>query len=490
MANKCPTRALALLSVLALSGCVAFSSDGGLSTARDIAVAELGHPIAKVASDADAALARQEIARLLKGPLSAEQAVAVALLANRGLQAAYNELGISEARFVQASLPPNPRISLSRFGGDFTLEAERQLVANLLALATLPARRDIAADRFRAAQLKAALTTLKLAADVRRQYYRAVAANHQIAFLEQARLSAEAASDLAKRLGETGGLNKLEQAREHALHAEVAAQLARARLEQRRERERLTRLMGLWGQDIAFVLPRALPPLPKAIHAARDVEQQALTRRVDLKMAVAELDALAKSLGLTNATRLVNAFELAGIQDYERSKSISVDASGQVEIQRERAFRRGGEIALEIPIFDFGEARTVEAEQTYMRAANRIAEKAVDIRSQAREAYQAYRGTYDIARLYEGELLPLRKIIQDESTLQYNAMLQDVSRLIIDARARILSQAQAVEARRDFWIAESELRASLTGGGAAMGTIDNSMAIGFGAATGSAVAAH
>jgi outer membrane protein TolC len=490
MANRSPAPALALLSVLALGGCVAFSADGGLSTARDIATAELGHPITKVASDADAALARQEIARFLKGPLSGERAVAVALIANRGLQAAYNELGISEAQFIQASLPPNPRISLSRFGGDFTLEAERQLIANLLALATLPARRDIAADRFRAAQLKTALATLKLAADVRRQYYRAVAANHQIAFLEQARLSAEAASDLAKRLGETGGLNKLEQAREHALHAEVAAQLARARLEQRRERERLTRLMGLWGQDTAFVLPRALPPLPKAIRTAQDVEQQALTRRVDLKMAFAELDALAKSLGLINATRLVNAFELAGIQDYERSKSVSVDASGQVEIQRERAFRRGGEIAFEIPIFDFGEARTVEAEQTYMRAANRIAETAVDVRSQAREAYQAYRGTYDVARLYEGELLPLREIIQDESTLQYNAMLQDVSRLITDARARILSQTQAVEARRDFWIAESELRAALAGGGAATGAIDSSTAIGLGGTLGSAAAAH
>ena len=234
--------------------------------------------------------------------------------------------------------------------------------------------------------------------------------------------------------------------------------------------------MGLWGQDIAFALPRALPPLPKAIRTARDVEQQALTRRVDLKMALAELEALAKSLGLTNATRLVNAFELAGIQNYERADLVRVDAAGHAEIERERAFRRGGEIALEIPIFDFGEARTVEAEQTYMQAANRVAKKAVDIRSQAREAYQAYRGTYDIARLYDGELLPLRKIIQDESILQYNAMLQDVSRLVTDTRARILSEAQAINARRDFWIAESELHASLSGGGAATGAVDSSLA--------------
>src|SRR5207253_2639636 len=121
----------------------------------------------------EAAAIAERMRDLLRSSLTAERAVAVALLNNRGLQAAYNELGVSEAQFVQASLPPNPRISVSRFGGDFTLEVEQQLVANLLALATLPARREIAADRFRAAQWKAAFATLKLAADVRRQYYRA-----------------------------------------------------------------------------------------------------------------------------------------------------------------------------------------------------------------------------------------------------------------------------------------------------------------------------
>lgn len=455
---------LAASATLLLGGCVSFSPDGGLSVARDIARAELGQEIVKVSSEAGAAAAQAHVERLLKGPLTAEKAVAIALLNNRGLQAAYNELGISEAQFIEDSLPPNPLLAVTKVGGDFSLEIERQLIADLLSLATLPARRAIAADQFRAAQLRAALATLRFAADARRQYYRAVAANQQGVFLQQARLSNEALAELATKLGETGALNKLEQAREQALYAEIAGQLARAKVQQRIERERLTRLLGLWGRDTNFTLPGSLPPLPRTIRTARDVEAQALRRRVDLQIARAELDALSTTLGLTRATRFINVFELGAADTYEREKTIEVN-DGRAELSRDKKYRRGFDLALEIPIWDFGQARTVEAEQTYMQAANLFAQKAVNIRSQAREAYQAYRGTYDIVRLYDREIIPLRKIIEELSSLQFTGMQIDVSRLILDVRGRILSNVQAIEARRDFWIAETDLRTSLAGGG-------------------------
>jgi hypothetical protein len=105
-----------------------------------------------------------------------DAAVQVALLNNRGLQAAYNELAIAEARAVEGSLPPNPAISLSRIAGSVEVEVERKIVANVLALATLPMRSQIAADRFRQAQIIALSETLRIAAEARRAYYRAVAA--------------------------------------------------------------------------------------------------------------------------------------------------------------------------------------------------------------------------------------------------------------------------------------------------------------------------
>ncbi|MGH6869479.1 MAG: TolC family protein, partial [Methylocella sp.] len=122
---------------------------------------------------------------------------------------------------------------------------------------------------------------------------------------------------------------------------------------------------------------------------------------------------------------------------------------------------------VEIPIFDLGEARVRQAEQTYMQALNRLAEKAVNARSEARAAYRTYRSTYDIASHYQRKILPLRKIISDETLLRYNAMLIDVFTVLAEARQRILAKAAAIEAKRDFWIAKTDLQVAIVGGGVA-----------------------
>ncbi len=446
---------------LLLAGCVSAGQDG-LGPVDAVARAELGRGVVKVSSGADAAAADEGVRAALKRPFTADAAVGVALAGNRGLQAAYNELGISEAAFLQASLPPNPKLGISKLGGGLELELERSLLVSLYALATLPARREIAGDQLRAAQMRAAEATLKLATDVRRQYWRAVAANQQVATLQQAKVTTDAAAELARKLGETGGMNKLDQAREYALAAELDSQLAKARLAQKLERERLTRLLGLWGPSLDFRLPSSLPPLPKGIRSATDVEAQALSRRVDLQAARLDLEALGKSFGLTQATRFTTDVELAGTSKYDRKKTPAEDGG----IEKEKLNRRGLAIDFEIPLFDWGQARTMDAEQRYMKAANLLAEKAVNVRSEAREAALAYRGTWDIARHYEATVLPLRKQIQDEALLQYSGMLVDVTSLIADVRGRIMAQSQAIDARRDFWIAEAELRAALAGGGA------------------------
>ena len=463
-----PRRRLRLLGGVAISlmlgGCVSFSADGGLSTAQTIAYSELGKDVVKVSNEAEALATQQQVEALLKRPLTPDSAVQIALLKNRGLQAEFNDLGVSEADYVQATLPPNPTVALSRLGGSLELEIERQVLIGLFELATLPARAAIAEQRFRAAQFRTAEAVLRLAAETRRQYYRTIAANQQVAFMQQALATAETASELTKQLGESGALNKLEQAREHAFYQELGAQLARARIEQKVERERLIRQLGVWGRDIDFRLPNSLPPLPARVAAAKDVERQALERRVDLQALRHDLTGTAGQFGLTNATRFVTDVELAGLSSYERSTSVFTE-DGETVVESERIKRRGLEVEFTIPIFDFGAVGVRNAQETYMAAANRLAERAVNVRSEAREAYARYRGHYDLARHYQGRVLPLQKRIQDEALLQYSGMLVDVSQLILDARARILSNVDAINARRDFWVAATDLKAALVGGG-------------------------
>jgi outer membrane protein TolC len=257
-----------------------------------------------------------------------------------------------------------------------------------------------------------------------------------------------------RRLGESGAANKLDQAREQVFYAEVTAQLAGARQRASSERERLIRLMGLWGADLDFKLPVALPALPRRPRALPAVEVEAVARRVDLQIARIEIATLAKSYGLTQATRFVSLLEVSGIAKTKTERDTG-----------ERIRDRGFEVEFQIPIFDFGAVRVRRAEETYLQAVNRLADKAVQVRSEARDAYRTYRSTYDIAAHYRREVLPLRKIISDETLLRYNAMQIDVFALLAEARQRINATVAAIESQRDFWLAATDLVVAVAGGG-------------------------
>ena len=131
-----------------------------------------------------------------------------------------------------------------------------------------------------------------------------------------------------------------------------------------------------------------------------------------------------------------------------------------------------------IPIFDSGKARMRKAELSYMQAANLLAEKAVNIRSEARSAYTAYRSTYDIALHYRNAVVPLRSKIEQESLLTYNGMITNTFELLADTRAKLTSIILASNAKREFWLAEANLSASIFGGGgAASGPSESTAAV-------------
>jgi outer membrane protein TolC len=392
------------------------------------------------------------VLQLLKLPITAEAAVRIALLSNKGLQAAYNELGIAEAVMLEASLPPNPRFSVSGISTPVELDVEARIVADILALATLPARSEIAADRFRQAQLRAAAETLRVANETRRNYYRAVAALQIIHSLNFAESAADTSAKLAKELRDTGAMNKLDLARENAFRADVVTELTSARQRATGTRERLIRALGLFDNGSALKIPQSLPVLPSKPRALAAIETEALRHRVDLQIARIETDALAKSYGLTKATRFINLLDVAGVSRTQRDPGGPHGTGG------------GAEVEFQVPIFDFGEIRLRQAQEAYMAAVNRLTAKAVEVRSQAREAYQVYRSSYEIANHYRTDVLPLRQTISEETMLRYGAMQIDVFSLLTEARQRIAANIAAIEAQKSFWLASTDLDAALIGG--------------------------
>ena len=145
---------LAIAAQLSLAACASFSPDGGMSTVQETAAVELGKDVVKETSAFEAALVGDRVRELLGRSLTADAAVQIALLNNQGLQASYNELGISEAQYVQASLPPNPTVFLQKTVAPNSLGFTEAITGNLFALVTLPARRDIAVTQFQAASFE------------------------------------------------------------------------------------------------------------------------------------------------------------------------------------------------------------------------------------------------------------------------------------------------------------------------------------------------
>jgi len=296
-------------------------------------------------------------------------------------------------------------------------------------------------------QLQAAAEVVSLAGRTKRAWYSAIAAQESIKYFEQVKLAAEAAGELAARMAAIGNFNKLAQMREQVFYADATSQLAKARLAAVVERERLTRLLGLSGADLDYRLPDRLPDLPGSTFDPVDAERNALERRLDVAVARRGVDATAANLGLTKATRFIDVLEVGYINE---------SSTGERR-------QNGYEIGIEIPLFDWGDAKLARAEATYMQSVHRLQSAALAAQSEVRAAYQTYRTNYDLARHYRDEVVPLRKRIADENVLRYNGMLIGVFELLADAREQIASVNAYIDALRDFWIAETDLQLTLSG---------------------------
>jgi outer membrane protein TolC len=190
-----------------------------------------------------------------------------------------------------------------------------------------------------------------------------------------------------------------------------------------------------------------MPDLPADKPEFREIEARAMTERLDVRAAALETGSLAGSLGLTRATRFINVLEFGPAATKEDPEP----------------WKRGFEVSLQLPIFDWGGARVAKAEAIYMQALHRVAETAVNARSEVREAYSAYHIAYDTAKRYRDEIVPLRKKIAEENMLRYNGMLISVFDLLADAREQVGVVIAYMEALRGFWISESDLQAAFNG---------------------------
>ncbi len=445
------TPLIIILGVL-LSGCAATAINQNNAFVDGYAKQNVGAAATWHKNNRDRAAARELAEQLLEQPLAADDAVRLALALSPAFQIMLAEGAAQSAAATQSARLSNPIFTFERLtrreGGGVDVDIGRMLSVSLLELIYLPSRREVAESAQAQVRLRGAASVVETATNTRRAWVQAVAAQQSLSYFEQVMEAAEASAELAKRMYQVGNFSKLQRARQQVFYADAFAQLARAKQAAMASREALIRILGLDSALAAKLkFPARLPDLPAQPKPESVVAQGAISQRLDVKMASAELGMLAAKYGYIRATSYVNAFHLAGIRNSETGKPP----------------QRGYELELAIPLFDWGDASRNEAHAKYIVAMQRVVQIGIDAESGIREQYAAWRTAYDLSKHHRNEIVPLRKAIADEVLLKYNGMLASVFDLLADTRAQIGSVILAIDAERDFWLADAALQAAMLG---------------------------
>lgn len=441
---------VATFLLVLLAGCASTDTAKLLTQTQQDLASFTATPLQTATTPEQIAQTRAAAQRLLAQPLQQGDAVDLALLNSPALQALLAGAMADAAQAAQQGRIANPRLGLEWSSLLNETDIARRISFGLLDVLTLPQRQDMAVRAVQQLQLQLSMDVVEHISTVRQAWVKAVAAQEAQAYAQQVQEAASIGAELARRMLVVGNGSKLQAARQQLWYAQATAQLAQAGDEAQSAREALVRALGLdSAQAQALRLPARLPDLPTAPKLYDQTMAQAWQTRLDLRMARAAWES-------AQAARTLGQWTRWGDVEIGLRNDLVRGAEGSNT-------RQGLELGLALPLFDDGSLRRAGLDARSLALAQQVLASERQAASQLRESYAHYRSTYEMARQYRDELLPLRKTMSEESLLRYNGMLISVFDLLVDAQEQITLVRAALAAQQQFWLADAALQAALVG---------------------------
>ncbi len=444
------TMAAAVVVATLLAGCAGTPKNSGFADVQRTTAERTGALIQWDRHTTDDQSVQASVRAMLVNELTAEQAVQIALLNNRNLQATFENLGIAQADLVQAGLLKNPVFDLGvRFPTrpPSKTYVDINVTEDFINVFFIPARRRLAQSQFEQVKSQVTSEVLNLAADVKTAFYSYQAAEQLVGLRRSIADAMAASANTAKRLHEAGNNTDLDFINAQAQDARAKVDLATAEADAADTRERLNDLMGLWGGQTVWSVAHKLPDLPAAEIQPQGLETLAIRQRTDLAAARQDVQVQAQALGFTSQTRLLT--------------EANVGAEGEHETDGQ--WRIGPSFSVPIPIFDQGQAAVPRAQAMLVQSEQRYWALAVDLRSQVRAARTRMFNARSKAQFYHDKILPLQQQVVEQTQLQYNGMLVGVFQLLEVRRDQIDVAREYIESLRDYWTARAALERAVGG---------------------------
>jgi cobalt-zinc-cadmium efflux system outer membrane protein len=443
--------ACCMMTVTVLSGCTAVAVDpnAGFPQVSQLVTERAGKEVAWTPGVEETPPMLEVIDRRLKDGLSEDDAVQIALLNNRNLQALYAQLGIAQADLVQASLLHNPVVdAITGFPvGGGIVDLSFGVAMDFIDLLYVPLRKRVATAQFEETKLRVAAEVLDLAWRTQTAFYQYQANEQMLEMRRQVAASTAASFELVRRMREAGNLRELDLTSERVLAEEAKLDLRLAEVAVRESREQLNTLMGLWGETVQVwtAVPARLPDPGEPPDLER-LESRAIERSLDLAAAERLMTAAAENVTLDRTSGLFPELIFGGKGERDGPE-----------------WESGPMFVLPLPLFDRGQARIARAQAELRQARELRYALAVRIRAVTRSTRARLGGYRDRAFHYRNVLLPVLDRVLQETQLQYNAMQVGPLDLLRAKEQQIETAVRYIDALGEYWMAHADLALILAG---------------------------
>lgn len=429
-----------LLSAALLAGCAALPEDRGMPQVQAL-LQERGLPAVSAPDKASAKL----VDGILAGnPLSADDAVRVALLSSPELRADYARLGFSAAEVYDAGRLSNPVLSGAVLFTGTPGAVDRYdygLSQDFLGLLLLPARSRLAQAEFERTRLEVGAAILARSATVQAAYYRLIAAQEAQRLQQIVAEAADTSAQLAQRYFDAGNLPELELELNLAEAAQAQADAAASHQEALAARIDLRQLMGLTPDRDGWRVPEHLPAPPAQEDSLAELRTLAERSRLDLAAKRRELAALEDALGVARSYRLLGDAAI-GVQG-ER------DADGTHLL--------GPTLSLQLPLFNQGEGTKLRAQARLEQARAELDVLELQAANTIALAQSRVASARERAERYHRDVVPRRERVVALAQERANFMLIGPFELIRARREEYDGYRGYLDSLRDYWLARSEL---------------------------------
>ncbi len=436
MTKQIKSAAAIVIVAIGLSGCTQLSAEQAFLEVSDNVLERTGRKILWNTGSPEDLHAQDVMKSVLSRPLTAKNAIQIALLNNKELQASYTKLGVAQADLVQAGLLRNPILdgAITFPEGVSTPNLTFGLAIKFIEILWIPLKREIAQSELESVKIEISGMVIDMVATTHNAYIDYVAARQQVELFQQVIRSTRATVEAAKSLREAGNITALQFNQQKNILTLAKLDLAKAEANEVEMREKLNVLMGLSSADTEWRAPKRLPALPRKKLSTAQLEKRAIENSLDLAKIKQELITLATKYQLTREQSLLPDLEVGA--EYERDDG-------------ERQY--GPTFEIEIPIFDMGEAKRSKAKLEIEKLRNQYWALGIKVRSTSRLLRARLLTARKTISYYQRTVLPENKLIVSGMQRDYNAMQAGVFQLITSKRQQIIAGQQYIEAQQAYW---------------------------------------